>query len=75
MASLVLSVGEWNDVTLMGLNHKMGWRGTTNTALAFGENGKCQGYLVGEVCDKTQFALDAEWSGHGSKFETRAANI
>ena len=44
------SVGESNDVTLMGLNHKMGWRGTTNTALAFGENGKCKGYLIGQVC-------------------------
>jgi butyryl-CoA dehydrogenase len=30
-------VGERNDVVLAGLNHKLGWRGTTNTLLNFGE--------------------------------------
>jgi alkylation response protein AidB-like acyl-CoA dehydrogenase len=47
--------GERNDVTLAGLNHKLGWRGTPNTLLNFGE-GKFQpggkagavGYLVGQ---------------------------
>ena len=47
--------GERNDVALAGLNHKLGWRGTTNTLLNFGE-GKYPvrgaagaiGYLVGE---------------------------
>ncbi len=29
--------GERNDVVLAGLNHKCGWRGTTNTLLNFGE--------------------------------------
>ena len=29
--------GERNDVSLAGLNHKCGWRGTTNTLLNFGE--------------------------------------
>ncbi|MCI1191545.1 acyl-CoA dehydrogenase [Calidifontimicrobium sp. SYSU G02091] len=29
--------GERNDVALAGLNHKCGWRGTTNTLLNFGE--------------------------------------
>ena len=50
------SLGEHNDVTLSGLNHKMGYRGTTNTLLNFGEGtqtpgGKAGaiGYLVGEV--------------------------
>ncbi len=46
--------GERNDVALAGLNHKLGWRGTTNTLLNFGE-GKylpqgqdgAIGYLVG----------------------------
>jgi len=46
--------GERNDVALAGLNHKCGWRGTTNTLLNFGE-GKFPvrgapgaiGYLVG----------------------------
>ncbi|MBX9613575.1 MAG: acyl-CoA dehydrogenase, partial [Burkholderiales bacterium] len=28
--------GERNDVALAGLNHKLGWRGTTNTLLNFG---------------------------------------
>ncbi len=47
--------GERNDVALAGLNHKLGWRGTTNTLLNFGE-GKFMpggqagavGYLVGK---------------------------
>jgi butyryl-CoA dehydrogenase len=47
--------GERNDVALAGLNHKLGWRGTVNTLLNFGE-GKYPvrgqagaiGYLVGE---------------------------
>ena len=46
--------GQRNDVALAGLNHKLGWRGTTNTLLNFGE-GKfpvdaaagAVGYLVG----------------------------
>jgi len=42
------SLGERNDVTLAGLFHKMGWRGTTSTALNFGDNGHCVGYLVGK---------------------------
>ncbi|MBI4191853.1 MAG: acyl-CoA dehydrogenase [Betaproteobacteria bacterium] len=40
--------GELNDVVLGGLNHKMGYRGTINTALNFGERGDCIGELVGE---------------------------
>ena len=42
------SLGARNDVLLAGLFHKMGWRGTTSTALNFGDNGNCVGYLVGE---------------------------
>ncbi|MFI7867024.1 acyl-CoA dehydrogenase [Ectopseudomonas khazarica] len=42
------SLGPRNDVTLAGLFHKMGWRGTTSTALNFGDNGECVGYLVGK---------------------------
>lgn len=48
--------GERNDVVLAGLNHKMGYRGTTNCLLNFGEGkftpqGKAGaiGYLVGTV--------------------------
>jgi alkylation response protein AidB-like acyl-CoA dehydrogenase len=47
--------GERNDVVLAGLNHKCGWRGTTNTLLNFGEGrfaprgrGGAVGYLVGQ---------------------------
>ena len=50
------TLGARNDVALAGLNHKMGYRGTTNCLLNFGE-GKFQplgkagaiGYLVGEM--------------------------
>ena len=49
------TVGERNDVVLAGLNHKMGYRGTTNTLLNFGEgrfrpgdHAGAVGYLVGE---------------------------
>jgi len=50
------SLGEHNDVVLAGLNHKMGYRGTTNCLLNFGEGTKYRpagkagaiGYLVGE---------------------------
>ena len=31
------SVGERNDVVLAGINHKMGYRGTVNTAPVFGD--------------------------------------
>ncbi|MDI9333948.1 MAG: acyl-CoA dehydrogenase [Cytophagales bacterium] len=52
-------VGERNDVVLAGLNHKLGWRGTTNTLLNFGEgafkpdtgsgaSAGAVGYLVGK---------------------------
>ena len=42
------TLGEKNNVVLAGLNHKMGYRGTVNTVLNFGEHGDCVGYLVGE---------------------------
>jgi alkylation response protein AidB-like acyl-CoA dehydrogenase len=50
--------GERNDVVLVGVNHKMGYRGTVNTALNFGE-GRYEpdgaagaiGYLVGAEGD------------------------
>lgn len=56
------SVGERNDVVLAGLNHKMGYRGTTNTLLNFGE-GKytpggepgAVGYLVGQPHQGLQY--------------------
>jgi butyryl-CoA dehydrogenase len=41
--------GAWNNISLAGLNHKMGQRGTTNCLLNFGENGETRGYLVGDL--------------------------
>jgi butyryl-CoA dehydrogenase len=40
--------GSWNGISLVGLNHKLGHRGTTNCALAFGADGACVGTLMGE---------------------------
>jgi butyryl-CoA dehydrogenase len=56
--TLKVTLGSRNDVALAGLNHKLGWRGTTNTLLNFGE-GKypvagaagAVGYLVGRPGD------------------------
>ncbi len=42
------SLGAPNDVTLAGLFHKMGYRGTVSTQLSFGEKGECRGELVGQ---------------------------
>ncbi len=49
------STGERNDVVLAGVNHKMGFRGTVNTVLGFGEGeykpggeAGAVGYLIGE---------------------------
>ncbi|WP_067547774.1 acyl-CoA dehydrogenase [Nocardia crassostreae] len=49
------SRGERNDIVLAGINHKMGWRGTVNTAPVFGDGNftpggvpGAVGYLVGE---------------------------
>ena len=41
------TLGARNNVLLAGLNHKMGFRGITNTVLNFGEGGECHGWLVG----------------------------
>jgi alkylation response protein AidB-like acyl-CoA dehydrogenase len=50
------TIGERNDVALVGLNHKMGQRGLTNTVLNIGEGAftpsetpGAVGYLVGEA--------------------------
>ncbi|KQS73677.1 acyl-CoA dehydrogenase [Modestobacter sp. Leaf380] len=42
-------IGERNDVVLAGLNHKMGYRGTTNTLLSFGEGVHTPGGQPGAV--------------------------
>ncbi len=40
--------GARNDVRVMGLNHKMGYRGAVNSLLSFGEADDCTAYLIGE---------------------------
>ena len=37
-----------NGISLAGLIHKLGYRGTTSTALSFGDDEPCHGYLIGE---------------------------
>ena len=48
---------ERNDITVMGLNHKMGYRGTTNCLLAFG---KALGIVRAEKRERSAFA-SARW--------------
>ena len=43
------NLGERNDVSLVGLNHKMGYRGGTNTLLNFGEGTHTPGGRAGAV--------------------------
>ena len=45
----VLPDGRRNDINVAGLNHKMGYRGTANCLLNFGEQGGATGWRVGEV--------------------------
>lgn len=39
---------EYNDVSLDGIEHKMGAKGCPACQLSFGDNDDCRGYLVGE---------------------------
>ncbi len=39
--------GELNDVVCTGVEHKMGIHASATCSLAFGDNGKCVGYLLG----------------------------
>ena len=48
--------GERNDVVLAGLNHKCGWRGTTNTLLNFGEGS----FKVKTATGQTEHQSDIE---------------
>lgn len=42
------SLGEPNDVTCAGIEHKMGLSGSATCVINYGENGKCRGHLIGE---------------------------
>ncbi len=39
---------EWNDVTTVGIEHKMGLHGSATCTLAYGENNDCYGWLIGD---------------------------
>jgi len=57
-------LGERNDVVLAGLNHKMGWRGTTNCVLGFGEGVHTPGGAPGAV----GYLVGAEGAGLAGMF-------
>ncbi len=42
------SLGEPNDVSCTGIEHKMGVHGSSTASLSCGENGTCRGILLGE---------------------------
>jgi len=42
------SVGEPNDVKCTGIEHKMGIHASSTCQMAFGDEGKCKGWLLGE---------------------------
>jgi len=42
------SLGKFNDVTCTGIEHKMGIHGQPTSQLAFGDNGDCTGFLLGQ---------------------------
>jgi alkylation response protein AidB-like acyl-CoA dehydrogenase len=44
----ILPDGSRNDIAVAGLNHKMGYRGTANCLLNFGERSGAIGWIVGE---------------------------
>ncbi|HPF20086.1 MAG TPA: acyl-CoA dehydrogenase [Syntrophomonas sp.] len=42
------SLGEPNDVITVGIEHKLGLKGSSTASLSFGENNSCLGILMGE---------------------------
>jgi alkylation response protein AidB-like acyl-CoA dehydrogenase len=42
------SLGVANDVSTVGIEHKLGYRGSATAVLSFGEEGGCRGFLLGE---------------------------
>lgn len=41
------NLGEWNDINLVGIEHKLGLRGSPTCVISFGDEGKCRGFLLG----------------------------
>lgn len=46
------SLGRTNDVSTVGIEHKMGLNGSATAVLSFGEEGECHGYLLGSPPDE-----------------------
>lgn len=42
------SLGEFNDINCVSIEHKMGIRGNATCTLAFGENNECRGWILGD---------------------------
>jgi len=42
------TLGEFNDVKVGRIEHKMGIKGSPTCVMNFGEDGKCEGYLLGQ---------------------------
>jgi len=42
------SLGEPNDVSTVGIEHKLGYKGSATAVLSFGEEGMCRGILLGD---------------------------
>jgi alkylation response protein AidB-like acyl-CoA dehydrogenase len=49
------SRGETNDVSTVGIEHKMGLKGSATAVLSFGEEDKCRGFLLGSAPDENGF--------------------
>ncbi|HEX3011974.1 MAG TPA: acyl-CoA dehydrogenase [Syntrophomonadaceae bacterium] len=43
------NITEWNDVTTVGIEHKMGLHGSATCTLSYGENNDCYGWLIGKA--------------------------
>jgi len=48
------SIGERNDVKCVGIEHKMGIRGSATCQMSFGDNGECIGEILGKPCQGIQ---------------------
>jgi alkylation response protein AidB-like acyl-CoA dehydrogenase len=42
-------IGASNDVTISGIEHKMGITASSTCSISFGDEGDCRGYLIGEA--------------------------
>lgn len=49
------TLGEANDVSTVGIEHKLGLKGSSTAVLSFGEEGQCRGILLGNPPDEKGF--------------------